>query len=39
MPDSLRGISKSADGRGARNDIETYRQNHEDSVTPIVPFD
>lgn len=30
--DPLRGLSKSADGCGARNDIKTHRQNPEDLV-------
>lgn len=30
--DPLRGLSKSADGRGARDDIKTHRQNLEDPV-------
>lgn len=30
--DSLRGLSKSADGSGARNNVKTHRQNHEDPV-------
>lgn len=36
--DPLRGLSKSVDGSGARNDVKAHRQNHEDTIVRHYRF-